>query len=59
MNGPNDLTPSEEWNMIINSAKIEEYTESLWDIIFIQSSPSIQPTYECWSLVSALQQQVR
>ena len=57
----NDLTPSEEWNMIINSAKkIEEYGyESLWvyDHFHTVPSPSIQPTYECWSLMSALSQQ--
>ena len=57
----NNLTPSEEWNIIIKTAKkIEEYGyESLWvyDHFHTVPSPSIQPTYECWSLMSALSQQ--
>ena len=38
----NDLTPSEEWNMIINSAKkIEEYGyESLWVYDHFHTVPS-------------------
>ena len=57
----NDLTPNEEWNTILSSAKkIEEYGyESLWvyDHFHTVPSPTIQPTYECWSLMAALSQQ--
>ena len=57
----NNLTPNEEWDTIINSAKkIEEYGfDSLWvyDHFHTVPSPTIQPTYECWSLMAALSQQ--
>ena len=57
----NDLTPNEEWNTILTSAKkIEDYGyESLWvyDHFHTVPSPTIQPTYECWSLMAALSQQ--
>ena len=56
----NDMDPITEWETILNSAtKIEKLSfESLWvyDHFHTVPTPSIQPTYECWTLMSALSQ---
>ena len=56
----NNLNPTDEWEIIKNSAlKIETLGyESLWvyDHFHTVPSPTIQPTYECWTLMSALSQ---
>ena len=56
----NDMDPITEWETILNSAaKIEKLNfESLWvyDHFHTVPTPSIQPTYECWTLMSALSQ---
>ena len=56
----NNLNPTDEWEIIKNSAlKIENLGyESLWvyDHFHTVPSPTIQPTYECWTLMSALSQ---
>jgi len=56
----NNLAPNEEWKTILNSAnKIESYGfHSLWvyDHFHTVPSPTLQPTYECWSLMAALSQ---
>jgi len=59
----NNLEPVEQWNKIIESAnKIEKYGfESLWvyDHFHTVPSPTLQPTYECWSLMAALSQSTK
>jgi len=56
----NNLNPALQWNTILESAKkIENYEfESLWvyDHFHTVPSPTLQPTYECWSLMAALSQ---
>ena len=56
----NNLNPTDEWEIIKKSAlKIENLGyESLWvyDHFHTVPSPTIQPTYECWTLMSALSQ---
>ena len=56
----NNIKPAEQWKAILESAtKIEDYGfESLWvyDHFHTVPSPTLQPTYECWSLMAALSQ---
>ncbi len=56
----NNLDPLMQWETIIKSAKqIEDLGfDSLWvyDHFHTVPSPTIQPTYECWTLMSALSQ---
>jgi len=56
----NNLSPNEEWNTIkISTLNIEKLGyESIWvyDHFHTVPSPSIQPTYECWTLMAALSQ---
>ena len=56
----NNIKPAEQWKVILESAtKIEDYGfESLWvyDHFHTVPSPTLQPTYECWSLMAALSQ---
>ena len=59
----NNLSQKDSWNTILDSAKkIENYGyESIWvyDHFHTVPSPSIQPTYECWTLMSALSQKTK
>ncbi len=56
----NDLKPLEQWNKIVECAKNIEDSgfHSLWvyDHFHTVPSPTIQPTYECWTLMAALSQ---
>jgi len=56
----NDLKPLDQWGKIVQCAKnIEDLGfHSLWvyDHFHTVPSPTIQPTYECWTLMSALSQ---
>ena len=56
----NGIPIEEQWNTIINSAKnIEDLNyESIWvyDHFHTVPKPTQDPTYECWTLMSALSQ---
>ena len=56
----NNLKPKDEWKIIKDSAiKIENLGyESIWvyDHFHTVPSPTIQPTYECWTLMASLSQ---
>tara|TARA_X000000368_G_scaffold118846_1_gene92970 strand:+ start:1155 stop:2096 length:942 start_codon:yes stop_codon:yes gene_type:complete len=59
----NNLSQQESWKTILDIAKkIEDYGyESIWvyDHFHTVPSPSLQPTYECWTLMSALSQKTK
>ena len=56
----NNLNPTDEWDIIKKSAlRIENLGyKSLWvyDHFHTVPSPTIQPTYECWTLMASLSQ---